>query len=175
MIDEILDDLKNTALTGDEVLQLVDHNANIIKYPELANYDNLLDVLEPHDACIILYESRMNYGHWTCIIKRGNVIEHFDSYGLMPDDELKFVPKVFRMNNDMALPHLTCLLINLPPEYRIEFNEYKLQAKGPNIKTCGRHVATRINNKDMPIDEYAQYFLNDDELTSDDIVVLNTI
>lgn len=173
-IDEILGDLKDTPLTGDEVLKLVDNKSNIIKYKELSNYNNLLDVLEPHGACIILYETKMNYGHWVCVVQRGDVIEHFDSYGLMPDDELKFVPKVFRMHNDMALPHLTSLLIDLPQNYKIEYNEYKLQAKGANIKTCGRWVATRINNKNIPIEQFAKYF-KDDELTPDDIVVLNTI
>ena len=107
------------------------------------------------------------------MIKRDNIIEHFDSYGMMPDDELKFVPDIFRMHNNMSVPHLTYLLINLPEEYRIEFNEHKLQKKGINIKTCGRHVASRINNKDIPIEEYAKYFLNNDEFDADDLVVIN--
>jgi hypothetical protein len=175
MIDEILEDLKDTALTGDQVLQLVDNKANIIKYNELANYDNLLDVLHPYGSCIILYETKMNYGHWVCVIQREDVIEHFDSYGLMPDDELKFVPKVFRMENNMALPHLTYLLIHLPKNFKIEFNEYKLQEKKNNIKTCGRWVASRINNKNISIDKFAKYFLDNHELKPDDIVVLNTI
>ena len=64
MLEEKLKILKDTALTGAEVLKLVGGGANLIKYKELADYDNLLDVLDPHDACIILYETKMNYGHW---------------------------------------------------------------------------------------------------------------
>lgn len=169
-----LEELKKKALSGYELLKLVDNKANLIKYPELATCNNLLDLLDQFGACIILYETRLNYGHWCCLIKRGDTIEHFDSYGLIPDDELKYVPDVFRTQNNMKFPHLTYLLMNLPMKYKIEFNEHKLQEKKKGINTCGRWVALRINNKNMPIKDFANCF-KDDFYNPDDIAVLETL
>jgi hypothetical protein len=169
-----LNKLKEKALSGEEVLKLVNNRANLIKYPELSQSNNLLDILKPFGACIILYETKLNYGHWCCLIKRGDIIEHFDSYGLMPDDELKYVDNVFRKQNNMKIPHLTYLLINLPKKYKIEYNQHKLQEKKKGINTCGRWTGLRINNKNMPIDDFADCF-KDKYFNPDDIAVLETI
>ena len=70
------------------------------KYSELANYNNINDLLpDDNDYCIILVESQRNSGHWTCLLKYNDTIESFDSYGDgggSIDHELSFIPDVMR-------------------------------------------------------------------------------
>ena len=62
------------------------------------------------DYCIILYEDAPNRGHWTALLKYGGLYEHFDSYGVKPDTQLKWIgAKRNRMLNQDE-PYLTQLL-----------------------------------------------------------------
>ncbi len=150
----------NKSLSGSDILEIVNHKAKIMTYNELEGYDDIDDVLDENGCCIVLYETKKNYGHWVCILKRGNTIEHFDSYGTFPDDELKFVPEYYREMNYKGYPHLTALLFFSKHKYKIEYNQFKLQKKRKGVNTCGRWVAMRIVCKDMPIEKFAKSFLN---------------
>ena len=166
-----LDALKGYSLTNFDLLKMLDNNIHIMTYPELVECKTIDEALAPHDALILLYESKSHYGHWCAIIKRDNTIEHFDSYGIMPDEELKFATNAFRKSNKMRLPHLTALLIECP--YRIEFNEFQLQEKKQGVNTCGRWAGLRVLHKDMPIEEFAEYFMNQG-MKPDDVATLLT-
>lgn len=150
---------KKVALSGDEVLRLTENKANLITYPELNKYDNIEEILKPFGACIILYETKKNYGHWVCLIERGNNnIEFFDSYGKMIDHQLKFIPEHFRVESKQKYTLLTYLL--LKSGKKIEYNNYKLQSTKNDINTCGRWCAIRIKLKHINIDDFANIFIS---------------
>ncbi len=158
-------------------VQMVDNSgANLYIYNELTKFNNLDDALGQNGAMIILYETKKNYGHWVCVFKRDiNIVEHFDSYGLMPDDELKFIPEYFKKQSKQDLPHLTRLLYN--SGYNVEYNDHKLQSKMSDVKTCGRHVICRLKFRDIPIDTYINLLTeyNNVGITPDMVATLLTM
>jgi hypothetical protein len=160
--------MMDKALSNKDILELVGYKANLMTYSQLQQYDHIDDVLGEYKALVLLYETSQNFGHWVCVFKvNKNKIEHFDSYGLAPDDELKFVPENFRKVNYDKIPHLTYLLYN--SKCQVIYNEYQLQAHMADVNTCGRWVATRINYRMIPQQKFAKFFLEYDN--PDEIVI----
>lgn len=155
---DTLDRYIKIALSDKQVLKLVHGKANIVLYPELIYYDNIDQILGRYGACFLLFESKPNYGHWTCLIRRGNTIEFFDPYSGYPDDNLKFVPEEFKHKSNQDKPYLSMLLLNSP--YKLEYNEFDFQNKKQGVNTCGRWCAMRILFKYLTIEEFASLFLN---------------
>lgn len=159
--------IKQIPLSGEEVLYLTNGKAEIITYQQLKIHENIYTVMGPYRACILLIETRQNYGHWVCFFEKENGnIEYFDSYGYFPDDELEFINEKFRKENGEWHSELLRKLYN--SGRKIEYNDYRLQ--GPKTSTCGRWCALRINHKDMSIEEFAKLFINK-VLSPDDILV----
>lgn len=160
-----LDSLKSIPLSESDILNLIDDKANVLTYRELEEYDNINDALGNHKALILLYETKPNYGHWTCVFKVGkNKIQFFDSYGLFIDDEMNFVPNIFKETNYNDYRHLSKLLYN--SGYKIYYNNYKLQSDSTDeqqINTCGRFVAVRLALRDLTEDQFANIFLRFDD------------
>jgi hypothetical protein len=71
-----------------------------------------LDTLLPKavDCCIILYEEKLDSGHWTALSRYAGRYEHFDSYGVAPDTELHWVNLDVRARLNERTPYLSNLL-----------------------------------------------------------------
>lgn len=155
-MDKTIKQLESISLSDEDIKRLLNNNINIITYTDLVNTCNIDDILDPFGACIILYLTQENYGHWTCLHKINNdLLEFFDSYGTIIDDELKSIERNFRKKSKQNYPHLTSLLYECP--YDISYNHYPFQKKNNNIKTCGRHVVTRLLLKDLSLDDYIDF------------------
>lgn len=159
------------ALSNDEIMNLVNHKSNIMTYPELANYDDIDQVLGKYGCCIILYLTSENYGHWVCVFKENNIIEHFDSYGLKPDAELKFRDIHMMKQLGQSVPYLTHLLLKC--DYPVTYNQYKLQGKQRDIATCGRWVGARIINRKMLLPQFIKMFKGKPQ-SPDELVTIYT-
>lgn len=145
------------SLSGENINNALNNKSYTITYKELFEFKNIDDLLKLAKYIIILYETTENYGHWCALFKNNkDSIEFFDSYGIMPDDELKFSKKVFRKSHGFDFPHLTSLLIDCP--YNIEYNDHKFQKKGPNVATCGRWCILRCLLSDFDIDKFYLLF-----------------
>ncbi len=149
----LLKTYEDIALSDDQLLKLIDGRAKLVLYPELINYTNIDDVLGKHGACILLFEARPNYGHWTCLHRTGGNVEFFNPYGGYPDDSLQYIPMHFREVSNQLEPYLSMLMYNSP--YTLSYNEHKFQKHGKDIKTCGRHCALRLIFRDLNLPEYA--------------------
>lgn len=161
----------DTALSNKDISKMLDGKCNIIVYPALHKYKNLDEILVPYGSCVILYENKKQYGHWCCVNKLDqHNVEFFDSYGMMPDDEIKFIPEHFRKISNQDYTHLTALL--LQSSYQIHYNDYKLQKHKNDVKTCGRWCVTRCLNKHLTTDEFGQLFEGKD---GDRIVTIYTM
>ncbi len=165
--------LKEKSLSNVEMLDFIDGKAHVYTYPELAKFKNIEDAFKPYNIIFLLYESRDGYGHWVTLINKRHSIEHFDSYGYKPDDELKFVPEVFREENNMKLPHLTCLLYK--SKKKIEYNDYPLQEQKRDIATCGRWAVIRALFKKINVDEFIKLFINKRKSPDDLVTILTYI
>lgn len=130
-------------ITDDDIKRWLgpESESKIIKYSDLANYNSLEDLLPNEtDYKIILVESEVNSGHWTCIMRKGNKYETFDSYGGIIDHELNYIPNSTKQYLGEDKKYLGGLLKG----HKIIYNKKKLQAENDNICTCGRWTIARI-------------------------------
>jgi hypothetical protein len=159
--------LKSKALSNSDILKLTDDKCNVMSYDELQKFKTLDDALGSHNALVVLYEFKENFGHWCCVIKQSDkLIEFFDPYSSKPDREFSFLPEQYKL-----FPYLSKLMYESP--YKLSYNEHKFQKNGGNINTCGRWCATRIILKSLPLDKFAKIFLNRSK-SPDDLVTYFT-
>ena len=158
-------------LYGSEIREFLP-DIKIINYRQLSKHNNIDDVLGSGNAVIILYEWVLNSGHWVCLFKDGNVVEHFDSYGVKPDHELKWTPKEFKKTYYNKIPHLVKLLWQSP--YDIRYSHHQLQKESPNVSTCGRWAVLRLILKHLDEDQFAKLFKNK-SMSPDYLVTLMTM
>lgn len=137
-------------LSNHDIMRALDYQTNIITYENLMNVKNIDEILK-NNTCVIFYEGK-DIGHWVCVFKTKNGYEYFDSYGNIPDHNLKKKDNYFRKK----IPHLTWLLYRTGKP--IEYNNYKLQEYNKNINTCGRWVIARLLLKKMPLKKFVKLF-----------------
>lgn len=154
------------ALSGADIMNATNGALKIMTYPQLTKYNYIKQAFGNNDGIALLYPFRGSgrngdgyYGHWTLLMrnnrKDGPEVEFFDSYSNKPDDQLKFAKGGYREEHNMKLPHLTKLLYDATKRgYNVEYNNHKLQGKGGNIETCGRHVITRYLMRNLDVDQY---------------------
>ena len=82
-----LETLKRTPLGDNDISNYLDGKTKIVKYNEIPNYKNILELLSPFNNVVILLETQQDFGHWICIKRIGNMISFFDSYGDFPDQQ----------------------------------------------------------------------------------------
>jgi hypothetical protein len=176
-MDKLLDKIKSYSFSDKDMLRLVDYEANLITYPEIANYETLDNLLGKHRACIILYLQKKNYGHWCCIFERTDqkgLINFYDPYGYFPDHELSFNNETINKKLGQQIPYLSLLMLNEKNKYKYTYNKYKLQShtKGNNI--CGRVVGLRLNFKDFTDDEFYKLLSNNKCYSKDQWIIFLT-
>lgn len=148
--------LEDIALSNYDIMKLLHNKVKIVLYPDLHNFNSIDELLSPYGCCILLYEAKKNYGHWTAIIKRGRSIEFFNSYGGdksgLPDASLDLINPQFRVISNQIFPYLKMLMYDSP--YELNYNEFPFQQHGQNIRTCGRHCVVRCLCRNMNIYQY---------------------
>jgi len=132
----------------------------LLQYPELANYKDITELLPKKlSVAVILLETAQNTGHWTCLVRTDNIIYYFDSYGVRPDGEFRFIDPQIRSELNEK-PFLSNLL-NMAKQqgFTIDFNKAKLQSKSPTVNTCGKHVLAFVNAvlNGSTLNEYVNY------------------
>jgi len=174
---KVLAEYEDVALNDKHIFKLLDGKFNLVLYPQLINYNDIDQVLGPHGACVLLFEAKKSYGHWTCLWKLNpNTVSFFNSYGGYPDDTLDHIPEHFARINNEDYPYLSLLLDKSP--YKLTYNEYKYQKVDKHIRTCGRHVCVRLWNRNMNDDqyhEYVTYFTKTYGINADQFVTLLTM
>jgi hypothetical protein len=171
------------SLSGEEVLKLCDGKARLVVYEELYNFKTLDELLHPWGSVILLYEYKRDgegssYGHYVCLNvvpdeKGGTTVEHFDSLGYKPDEELFKIgiSPDFAVKSRQDKQYLLRLLIN--SGYPISYNEYHLQEDKKGINTCGRWCGVRVFLKNLSLDTFAGLFMNK-KLPSDLLITILT-
>lgn len=135
--------------TSDSELVAACPSLTVWMYKDLARLAYL-----PKLPIALLYEIQPGYGHWVGIFETPEGIEHFDSYGLLPDEELKFVPRRYRKAFAATAPHLVRLLAGTGRP--VNYNQHRLQSRKSDIATCGRWVVARCRNSNLTTDEFAR-------------------
>ena len=135
-------------------------NCKVMKYDDLYKYTGIDDLLRNTNAVALLYRQASNFGHW-CTITRdryGNV-SFFDSYGLMPDDELRWT---FSVNDELGQD--VNILSKMLYEHSlkgnsVEYNEFPFQKDKDGINSCGRYSSLRCRMHKLTLPEFQRFLL----------------
>ena len=74
--------LIHKALSDSDIRKILGQYTKVIKYSELAQFEDLHQLLpHPLDCCVILYEDHIDSGRRVGLSKYDSKYEHFDSYG----------------------------------------------------------------------------------------------
>lgn len=145
MISPNVMNLINKPLSSKDIADAIP-GVTVLKYNELCSYDSLPLPL------VVLYETEPNYGHWVAVLETPDGIEHFDSYGIIPDNELKWINPKFRSSSGQDVK---CLLKMLYESRKpVNYNSHRLQ--GRDSSTCGRWAILRILFSDLGSDSFAK-------------------
>jgi signal peptidase I len=172
----------NVLLDTDDVKRVAGPGTIVLTYNKLKHVGSIENLFSDGvKNVIILYRKSRNVGHWVGLIKRGDTVEYFDSYGYDIDKPLSWAG--FNENNaelGQDYPILTHLLydyLNENPNHKVVYNEYKYQGlDDKNSSTCGRHVSLRIRNRDLSLEQYQKFFnkMKKQQIDPDQYVVTAT-
>lgn len=134
-----------------------------LTYDQLAPFKSFEQLFKGYKAAVILLipETGNNpkAGHFICLLDHHTHVEHFDSYGLDVDEELKITQEhhISQLFNKEKRPMVT--------------NTKQLQRFKNDINTCGRWVVSRILLSQMELREFLKLIeslgpANDEEVTA---------
>ena len=176
-IDYVVENSEKVALTNVDIEYLTNKKCNIFLYSDLMELKTIHDVLGPHGAAIILYQTTDRlFGHYACIFKKkgsDNVLEFYDSYGVTMDKELKFSKFNTKNMGGRLVPHLTDMVER--SVYRVESNTKSLQKNRRDINTCGRYAALRIIFRELNNKEFNYMIASNKHYDSDYAVSILTM
>jgi len=144
-------------LSDSDIRHILGKNIKIIIYSDLSKFSNIRELLQSErDCCIILYELKQLSGHWTCLTRDGDLFTFFDSYGLKPDSELRWISLKERLKLNEKVSYLT----NLLNTEQYIYNKIAYQQNDSRIETCGDHVCTFLYCflfYNMNLEQYEEY------------------
>jgi len=159
------------SLSDDDILRVL-KGSRFTPYNKLVYVNDIHELLGNNGVGIILYLTSNHYGHWTTLFIRDGKLSYFNSYGIEPDSDFKFIkPSVRREENEVE-PILFELIAK--SGYICEYNSHCLQRRSNGVDTCGRHVISRIFNRHLDPDEYAKrlkHIAKINNITTDQLVV----
>jgi hypothetical protein len=136
-----------TPMSIEEVRSLVD--CPVIMYAEFARFKTL------PPACIYLFLTSGGYGHYCAVMRKGAVVECFDSYGIQPESEHSFVrPEVLK---HLGERNNFILELCRKKKWSVVYNSTQLQSWNTSVATCGRHCVERVRKQEWDIGRYAAW------------------
>jgi hypothetical protein len=145
--------LINYALSDRDINHSI--RTNIIWYHDLNNIHNIDDIFI-NNSCVILIKNK-GMNHWVCVIKNGNYIEFFDSYGNTENNLKNYFDKKYLKQTNQIKNNINKLMFYSNPNYELHYNNIKYQSDNQNIATCGRHCIIRIMYKNLTDKEYKNF------------------
>ena len=152
-------------IASTDFCKMLGQGVKVIKYSELEAYNDINQIIpESSGYRIILIETKQNSGHYVCLIKYNDKsYSYFDSYGLAPDQEFKFISQEMQQILDEKVHIMSQLLNQLKSNGgNWDYNSMKLQQMQPNINTCGRWTSAvcYFFEQGHNLKQFQQYFIN---------------
>lgn len=147
-------EIRDYALSNDDIQALLNPETNIVTYPTFANFQHIDEAFDELGRCIFLFlTDSPTSGHWLCMFKRGaNQIEYFDSYGEPPEAQRDWIPEDQLEELGEGEPYLYNLL--KASGYKVHYNTVAYQSDKKDISTCGRWCVARLICKDFSNKEF---------------------
>lgn len=173
MKENIPTEIKAYALSNHDIEQILEPDTRILTYPDFANLSSIDECFDKLGRCIFLFltESKSS-GHWLCMIKRGNTIEYWDSYGEKPEAQRNWLSQEELEALGEGEPYLFNLLKQ--SGYKVYYNTHKYQKVSPVDNECGRWCCMRLVCKDLSNDKFLELInklMKENNLRSADEVV----
>lgn len=168
---------KALSLSDSDIRRICHNQCRIVMYNELVGFDNVYQLFEPYNHCILFYSTTSNFqGHWVSLVhhEHSNTIEYFDSYGLSDRQLVSLAQDTYSDTN--GRPILTELFEQARAVYgaKIVFNTIRLQSSNiTDVATCGRYAALRCRCNRLTNAQFVN-LLTDKRMSSDNLVVLLT-
>jgi hypothetical protein len=158
-----LEEMRKTlaySLSDADIRHILGQGTKIVEFKDLDNFESIYDLLpEEKDFAIILVETKNNSGHWVSLLRDGNRIEQFDSYGCPLETELNFISSAMNRMLGQSKQEFHKLMRTIDDEDELVYNKARLQSEDPSIATCGRHCCLRalMHNLGYSLEEYLQF------------------
>lgn len=151
---EIIQHAETVPLSDKELRYMLGEDkgrVKVILYNSLKSYSSLEQLLpKANTAVIILLSIEAPHappvGHWITILNHGDHYEHFDSYGIGPDEELAITHEK---------PYMTHMISNTTKS--VEHSQTKLQQKRESVNTCGRWCVARARFPHLNRTEFVKF------------------
>jgi hypothetical protein len=167
---QIVQEIESKALSFDDLKRMLRDNekdTQFYQYNELSRFQSIDDLFGQKNCAIILLSiegpNAPKVGHWITLLRTQGQIEHFDSYGLNPDQELALTHEQ---------PFLSKLLKNM--QQKLLTNTQKLQQFREAVNTCGRWAVSRVLLKKFNQKQYIN-IINTAHGTPDVVITLMTM
>jgi len=161
----------NISLSATQVLNLLDNKANFVQYSDLHKIPTIDELLGQYKKCVLLYQTSRNYGHYVALWEYNDTIFFFDSYGGIVDSQLKYVPP--DLKDELNSNHNYIIRLMYESGKKVEFNQYQLQSREPDVSTCGRWTVNRLRFPEISINEYHDIFKQSSKyISNDELIVL---
>lgn len=145
---EKLADVKEYALSNEDIQQLLEPDTKIFSYPKFAEMSHIDEAFDPLGRCVFLFLTKSpTSGHWLTMFKRNGHIEYFDSYGEKPEAQREWMTQERLDELGEGEPYLMDLLKR--SRVRVYYNTVPYQKERDDINTCGRWTVARLMCKDM--------------------------
>jgi hypothetical protein len=121
--------------------EIENYGFRFMTYSDLANFQIVEDLLPntEYDAVVILVRTKINYGHYVCMVRLNKRLLYFDSYGFRVDKKFYETTEYMRNKINQTFPHLSSLLNDaVDRKFNVSFNEYPFQNQKVESNTCGR-------------------------------------
>lgn len=146
--------LENKSLSSSDIIKIMGGMVQIISYPDLAKYNDVDELFKNGNNVILYFEEDKigsNFvGHWESICRRGNVIQFFDSYGLVMDKCRDWLSKNKLVQLKETKPELTRLTNKaIDNGYFVLWNHIQYQSYKRDISTCGRWATAFLLEGDL--------------------------
>ena len=126
----------------------------IFTYPELSNVRSIDELLDHKGRGIMLFLHTPKSGHWIGIVKKGNTLEVYDSYGVKPDNQQDEIGADYETQKQLGQDAPLLHEIAKRNGYTILYNKDKLQPMINGVNTCGRHAVMRVLFSDESLQNY---------------------
>ena len=173
MSKKIPQEIKAYPLSNTDIQKVLEPDTRIFTYPDFARMSSIDEAFDELGRCIFLFltESKTS-GHWLCMIKRGDTIEYWDSYGEKPEAQRKWLSRGELDALGQGEPYLFNLLKQ--SGYKVYYNTHKYQKTSSVDNECGRWCCMRLVCKDISNDEFMKLInrsMKENKLrTPDDVV-----
>jgi hypothetical protein len=143
-----LNDVKEYALSNDDIQRILEPDTKIFAYPKFAEMKHIDEAFDPLGRCIFLFLTKSpTSGHWLTMFKRDGHIEYFDSYGEKPEEQREWITQEMLDELGEGQPYLMDLLKR--SRVKVYYNTYAYQKDKDDINTCGRWAVARLMCMDM--------------------------